>query len=192
MDDSVKRSPRADGQRNRAKLVEAAAPLARAGGDDLSLDRVAKAAGVSIATLYRHFPTREALLLEISQQDALEYRDRASTLLETMRPVQALAIWLQEMGRYGLMRPGMGRAFRTAAANPVGDRVYQTFIQALDGLLEAGHEEGSIRDDLRAGDILLALCGIWELKDSAETRAQCDRLTGLIFDGLRVAAKTRI
>lgn len=189
MDEPIKRSPRSDGKRNRDKLLKAATPLAQAGGDEFSLDQVARDAGVSIATLYRHFPTREALLLEISQQDAAHYRERAADLLKTMRPVEALGQWLGEMSRYGLTRPGMSRAFRAAAAYPVGETVYRTFLEALDSLLKAGHHEGTIRSDLTAEDILLALCGLWDLKDSPETRAQCGRLSRLLVDGLQASAR---
>lgn len=185
MENTAKRSPRVDGKRNRVKLIEAAAPLARAGGQDLSLDQVAREAGVSIATLYRHFPTREALLLEISQGDAIHFHDMAANLLENKEAPEALRSWLTEMGKYGLSRPGMGRAFRTASDTPVGDHVYKTFADSLAALMKAGQDEGSIRRDLSADDVMLTLCGIWELKDSPDTRAQCDRLTGLIFDGLR-------
>ncbi|MGN5238377.1 TetR/AcrR family transcriptional regulator [Rhodococcus sp. SJ-3] len=179
------RAPRADAQRNRAKLLAAAAPLAGTGGGELSLEQVARDAGVSIATLYRHFPTRESLLLAISHQDAIDHSARASDLLATAPPVEALRQWLSEMGRYGLTRPGMGRAFRVSATEPVSDEVYRTTADALASLLAAGHGEGAIRADLSADDILLALCGLWDLEDSPEARAQCDRLTGLLYDGLR-------
>lgn len=185
MSHPVKRAPRADGQRNRAKLLSAAAPLAGPDGDELSLDRVARDAGVSIATLYRHFPTREALLLAISEQDAADHHQRAVQLLAEREPVAALGIWLQEMGRYGLTRPGMARAFRAAANDPVGDEVYRTTIDALAMLLTAGQQERAVRSDLSADDVLLALCGLWDLKDSPEARAQCNRLTGLLLDGLQ-------
>lgn len=181
----TRRAPRADGRRNRAKLLAAAEPLVGPGGDELSLGQVARDAGVSIATLYRHFPTREALLLAISQQDALEHRKRAEQLLDEHGPVDALRLWLQEMGRYGLTRPGMSRAFRAAANDPVGDEVYHETVSALATLLEAGQAEEEVRSDLTADDVLLALCGLWELRDSREARAQCDRLSGLLFDGLR-------
>ncbi len=180
----AKRAPRADGIRNRAKLLESAAPLKGPGGDGFPLEQIAREAGVSIATLYRHFPTREALLLAISQQDAVEHRARADHLLSRLAPAEALGRWLQEMGRYGLARPGMAAAFRAAAADPVGDEVYRINVDALARLLEAGQRAGEIREDLSAEDVLLALCGLWELKDSPDARAQCDRLTRLLLDGL--------
>lgn len=185
MNERSKRVPRADGQRNRAKLLEAACAIASAGGEELYLEQVARQAGVSIATLYRHFPSRETLLLEMSQQDAIDYHARAVTLLEDLMPVAALAQWLDEMSRYGLIRPGMATAFRAAAHDPVGDKVYRTFSEALGSLLAAGQVAGKIRTDLSADDVLLALCGLWDLKDSPETRAQCSRLAGLLVDGLQ-------
>lgn len=186
MNEATKRVPRADGQRNKAKLLEAACAIASEGGEELYLEHVARQAGVSIATLYRHFPTREALLLEMSQQDAVDYHTRAMTLLEELLPVPALALWLDEMSRYGLVRPGMATAFRAASDDPIGDKVYRTFIEALDSLLKAGQVAGKVRTDLSPDDILLALCGLWDLKDSPETRAQCSRLAGLLVDGLQV------
>lgn len=185
MNERVRRAPRVDGQRNKAKLLEAANRIVRAGCSELYLEHVARDAGVSIATLYRHFPTREALLLEISQQDAVEFRDRAIQLLRDKLPVEALELWLGEMSRYGLSRPGMSSAFRAAANDPLGDEVYRMFLGALNSLLNAGQEVGAVRKDLGAEDILLALCGLWDLKDSPATRAQCGRLSGLLVDGLK-------
>ena len=179
------RAPRADALRNRDRLLTAAAPLVRPGGGALSLGQVARDAGVSIATLYRHFPTRESLLLALSRHDALEHSARAAHLLETLPPLEALGRWLQEMGRYGLTRPGMARAFRSAASDPLGDEVYRLTVEALDSLMTAAARSGEIREDLGAGDLLLALGGLWDLEDSPAARAQCDRLTGLLVDGLR-------
>lgn len=189
MNEVVKRGPRADGQRNKVKLLEAACMIASAGVEELYLEQVARHAGVSIATLYRHFPTREALLLEMSQQDAVDYQARALTLLNNLLPVAALAQWLDEMSRYGLARPGMAAAFRAAANDPIGDKVYRTFIDALSSLLKAGQVTGKVRTDMSADDVLLALCGLWDLKDSPETRAQCSRLAGLLVDGLQIKPK---
>lgn len=185
MSEQARRAPRADGQRNKTKLLEAATLIVRSGCAELYLEHVARDAGVSIATLYRHFPTREALLLEISQQDAVDFHDRAVELLNDMLPVEALELWLDEMSRYGLSRPGMAGAFRVAANDPLGDKVYRRFLGALDNLLAAGQGIGAIRKDLGAEDILLALCGLWDLKDSPETRAQCSRLSSLLVDGLK-------
>ncbi|MFF8577257.1 TetR/AcrR family transcriptional regulator [Streptomyces albidoflavus] len=185
MADRMKRAPRADAQRNRAKLLSAAAPLSRAGGGELPLEQVARDAGVSIATLYRHFPTREALLLALSKGDAATHSARAAHLLETATPLDALGQWLREMGRYGLTRPGMAHAFRSVAADHLDDEVYRTTADALATLLEAGRRDGTVRSDLGADDVLLALCGLWDLEDSPEARAQCDRLSGLLLDGLR-------
>jgi AcrR family transcriptional regulator len=186
VNEMVKRAPRADGQRNKVKLLKAACMIVSAGCKELYLDQVARQAGVSIATLYRHFPTREALLLEMSQQDAIDYYASAMTLLKDLPPVAALAQWLDELSQYGLVRPGMAAAFRAAADAPIGDKVYSTFIAALNSLLVAGQTSGKIRTDLSANDVLLALCGLWDLKDSQETRAQCSRLAGLLVDGLQV------
>lgn len=185
MPDGAKRALRSDAQRNRERLLSAAAPLSRVGGGELSLEQVARDAGVSIATLYRHFPTREALLLALSRDDAAAHSALAARLLATATPIRALEQWLHQMGRYGLTRPGMARAFRAAAADPTGDEVYHTTVDALAGLLEAGRRDGAIRSDLGADDVILALCGLWDLEDSPEARAQCDRLSGLLLDGLR-------
>lgn len=151
----------------------------------MALEQVARDAGVSIATLHRDFPTREALLLALSRDDAATHSALAARLLTTTTPTRALGQWLPTMGRYGLTRPGMARAFRSAAADPAGDEVYRTTVDALACLLEAGRRDGAIRSDLGADDVILALCGLWDLEDSPEARARCDRLSGLLLDGLR-------
>src|SRR6476469_5077163 len=89
------RKPRADGVRNRERVLEAAKAVFSAGGSDASLEAVAKRAGVGIGTLYRHFPTREALFEAVYRREVDQLSDLAEHLKGTADPVDALRRWLK-------------------------------------------------------------------------------------------------
>ncbi|MDT0267280.1 helix-turn-helix domain-containing protein [Streptomyces sp. DSM 44915] len=177
---------RADARRNRDQLLAAAIALLPQKGSQLSLEAVARRAGVSIATLYRHFPTREALILAVHHQEMTSLADEAGELAATLPAEQALQRWLHRLGRYGSTRPGLGDAFRTAAltGEELLEETYQVTVQALDLLIAGAAAAGHARPDVRGGDVLLALCGVWDLPDTPASRAQTDRVVGLLLDGL--------
>src|SRR5499433_1511780 len=91
------RPMRADAQRNYERLLSAAAAaFAEHGADDVSLEEIARRAGVGIGTLYRHFPTRQALLEAVYRDQVEALRARADELLVSVPPGAALAIWLRD------------------------------------------------------------------------------------------------
>src|ERR1700712_5592126 len=94
------RASRSDAQRNRARIMDVARE-AMANGDPVSMTGIAKLAGIGVGTLYRHFPTREALILEIYSRDIQSVLDLASTLLDRHPPLVALRAWLDEVARSG-------------------------------------------------------------------------------------------
>lgn len=177
---------RADAQRNRDRLLEAAVELLPQEGPRLSLEGVARRARVSIATLYRHFPTREALVLAVHHQEMTELARWADELADTLPAEQALTRWLHRLGRYGSTRPGLGEAFRAAAlaGEELLDQAYEVTVHALGRLIAGGVDAGHARSDIGAGDVLLALCGVWDLPDTPAANAQTDRVVKLLLDGL--------
>ncbi|WP_433521340.1 TetR/AcrR family transcriptional regulator [Nocardia pseudovaccinii] len=184
------RALRADAQRNYDSLLRAAVQELEeltAPGGQMALEAVARRAGVSIATLYRHFPTREALFLAVYRREMQEFGQWADQLLTQLPPEQALARWLRKIGRYGGTRPGMADAFRAAAA--AGEEqmhdAYGETIGGLKRLLRHGVATAAIRGDIHADDVMLALCGVWELPDTPDAHRQSDRVVNLILDGLR-------
>src|ERR1700754_1113732 len=101
------RRPRADGLRNRERVLEAAKAIFSAGGADASLEAVARHAGVGIGTLYRHFPTREALFEAVYRREVGQLVDLADQLKTEPAPTQALRRWLQSSVEFVATKKGM-------------------------------------------------------------------------------------
>ncbi|MCX4681200.1 TetR/AcrR family transcriptional regulator [Streptomyces sp. NBC_01433] len=179
---------RADARRNRDRLLTVATELLADSHGQLSLEAVARRADVGIATLYRHFPTREALVLAVYHHEMEQLGRRAGELLAAHGPDEALARWLGELSLYGTTRPGVADAFRAAAASrdELVHRTYTHITTALTHLLRAAAQTGSTRTDIGADDLLPAVCGAWELPDTPTARQQAGRLVGLLIDGLHV------
>ena len=112
------RQPRADAVRNRERLLDAAADVFGAGGPDASLEAVAKRAGVGIGTLYRHFPTREALFEAVYRREVDQLGELAERLAGEATPVDALRRWLHANVRLIATKKGMVAALALAAHRP--------------------------------------------------------------------------
>jgi AcrR family transcriptional regulator len=183
---SGERTLRADAQRNRDRLLEVAA-RAFAAGDDATLEAIAREAGVGIGTLYRHFPTREALVEAAYRNELARLCDAAGDLLGSRPPDEALRTWMDRFVDYMTTKRGMAEALRAVIAsggNPFAhsrDRM----VEALGRLLRAGAEAGTLRPDADPADVLTALCGVSLTAGEPDRRAQAGRLLDLIMDGLR-------
>src|SRR5713226_3451259 len=112
------RKPRADALRNRERVLEAARTVFSTGGPEASLEAVAKTAGVGIGTLYRHFPTREALFDAVYRHEAQQLADLAERLKEEAEPVEALRQWMRSNVRFVATKKGMSAALALAAYKP--------------------------------------------------------------------------
>src|ERR1700728_2686241 len=108
------RRPRADAVRNRDRVLEAAKTVFSAGGPDASLEAVARAAGVGIGTLYRHFPTREALFEAVYRREVEQLADLAEQLKTEASPVEALRRWLRANVEFVATKKGMSAALALA------------------------------------------------------------------------------
>jgi AcrR family transcriptional regulator len=183
---SPRRTLRADAQRNREHLIATAAE-AFASGQAISLDAIAKRAGVGSGTLYRHFPTREDLVEEIYRDQIRPLRDDAQALLATELPAQALHTWMCNFAEWAGERRGICEALVAMSASgrfgtgPVCDEVQRI----LGMLLEAGSEAGELRGDIDAADIGGILAGLLSVAGAPEQRAQLDRMFTIVVDGLR-------
>ncbi|MGY1810431.1 TetR/AcrR family transcriptional regulator [Blastococcus sp. SYSU D00669] len=180
------RALRADAQRNRDRLLEVAAH-AFAAGEDVTLEAIAREAGVGIGTLYRHFPTREALVEAAYRNELARLCDAAAELLRTQPPEAALRTWMDRFVDYMTTKRGMADALKAVIAsggNPFAhsrDRM----TEALALLLRAGAEAGTLRADADPADVLTGLSGISLAAGDAERREQAGRLLDLLVDGLR-------
>jgi AcrR family transcriptional regulator len=182
------RKPRADAVRNRERLLETAADIFSAGGPDASLEAVAKRAGVGIGTLYRHFPTREALFEAVYRREVDQLSDLAERLADEVEPVEALRRWLHANVRLVATKKGMVAALALAAYRPSELHAYSAdrLAKAVGSLLDRAAKAGDIRADITAEDLLRALVGMsYNVYDTPNWRKTALRLADIFVDGLR-------
>jgi AcrR family transcriptional regulator len=181
------RPPRADAQRNRERLLEVAVRVFTEEGAAATLDGIAKRAGVGIGTLYRHFPTREALIEAAYRNELTRLCESATDLLATMPPDKALRTWMDRFVDYMLTKHGMADALNSVIASGVNpyEHSRSRMVAALSALLAAGQSAGQLRGDVAADDVFAGIRGIaLAAKDPAQ-REQAGRLLDLLYDGLR-------
>ncbi|MCD2186536.1 TetR/AcrR family transcriptional regulator [Actinomycetospora soli] len=174
--------PRADAARNRARLLEAAAAAFLAGGDP-TLEWIARDAGVGIGTLYRHFPTREALVEAV-------YRAELERLCRDVDPgphaATAFRAWLDRYAEFVLTKRGMADTFRAMVADgslaPL--RTREHVGAAVDTFLTAGAADGSLRPGVAADDVVTLLVGVVVTLQDADDRARTGRLLDLVCSAL--------
>ncbi|MGW5257686.1 TetR/AcrR family transcriptional regulator [Streptomyces sp. NPDC004012] len=154
------------------------------GGADVSLDAIAREAGVGSGTLYRHFPTREALVEAVYHSELTRLCESAGELLATAAPREALRAWMGGFLHYARTKLGLADALGAliaSGANPY-EHSRARILTALTELLESAATEGSVRDDLAPFDVLTSLSGI---ALASTDPAQHERLLDLLMDGLR-------
>ncbi|SME90579.1 transcriptional regulator, TetR family [Tistlia consotensis] len=182
------RKPRADALRNRERLLVAAKTVFSAGGADASLEAVAREAGVGIGTLYRHFPTREALFEAVYRREVEQVAELAERLQGADDPVEALRSWLHRNVELVATKKGMAAALALAAH---GDSELFTYSKqrlraAVGSLLERAVAAGAIRPDIGPHDLLHALIGLCMQHGQPGWQASVRRLIDVLVDGLRV------
>jgi AcrR family transcriptional regulator len=183
------RKPRADVQRNRAALLEAAQRHFLQHGVGTSLEAVAKEAGVGPATLYRHFPTREALLAAVLQTRSEELVARQADIEQLDDPAEALEQWLRAMEDYfsaysGLPEPLMAAARAQEPDSPLTIPC-DILISATDEYVRAAQLAGRVRASVRGHDLFLAACSVAWIKGTGTEGEPLDRLRTLIASGYR-------
>jgi len=183
------RKPRADAQRNRERVLAAAKTVFSAGGPDASLEAVAREASVGIGTLYRHFPTREALYEAVYRREVEQLGELAEELKENGAPVEALRQWLRANVEFVATKKGMAAALALAAGGPPSELTalsYDRLTKAIAILLERAASSGEIRADVSAEDLLRTLVGMCLLHDQPGWQAGVIRMLDVLVDGLRV------
>src|ERR1700722_3954876 len=156
------RKPRADSILNRERLMQAATEIFAAGGPQASLEAVARRAEVGIGTLYRHFPTREALFEAVYRREVDQLGDLADRLTREADPVEALRAWLHAQVRLVATKKGMIGGLQLAAHGSSELKAYsfERLTRALSALLERGVAARAIRSDISADDVLRAIVGM--------------------------------
>jgi AcrR family transcriptional regulator len=185
---TIVRKPRADAARNRERVLEAAHAVFSAGGADASLEAVARRAGVGIGTLYRHFPTREALYEAVYRREVEQLGELAEQLKNEPRPVDALRRWLRANVEFVATKKGMSAALALAAQGMPDLRSYsfERLTKAIGVLLDRAVAAGEIRADMRPEDVLRALIGMCLIHDQPGWQATVLRLLDVFVDGLRI------
>jgi len=182
------RKPRADAVRNRERLLEAAREVFSAGGAEASLETVARAAGVGIGTLYRHFPTREALFEAVYRREVQHLADLAGQLKKEAQPVDALRRWMHSNVKFVATKKGMSAALALAAYknSKLFSSSFDQLTRAVGGLLDRAIATGEIRDDVSPEDLLRTLVGMGYTHDQPGWQKSVLRLVDVFVDGLRI------
>src|SRR3954469_10755329 len=181
------RRPRSDSVRNRELLLEAAAAVFGGGGPDASLDAVARRAGVGIGTLYRHFPTREALFEAVYRHEVDQLGDLAERLATEAAPVDALRRWLHANVQLVATKKGMLAGLALAVQKPSELYVYsfERLTKAAGVLLERAGAAGELRQDITPEELIRALVGMCYMHDQPGWQPSVLRLVDVLVDGLR-------
>ncbi|RIY02529.1 TetR/AcrR family transcriptional regulator [Aureimonas flava] len=184
------RRPRADSARNRERLLVAAAEVFRAGDGRASLEAVARRAGVGIGTLYRHFPTREALFEAVYRREVEQLVRLAETLAVSEPPLPALRLWLREEVRLVATKRGMLAALALAVDS--GSELYafsfRNLSHAVGTLLDRCVAAGDVRGDVGPEDLLQTLVGLCLMAREPDWESNVVRLMDVFVDGMRVGA----
>jgi AcrR family transcriptional regulator len=182
--------PRADATRNRGQLLEAATRVfVRAGGTEPSMRAIAREAGVGIATLYRHFPTRESLVDAVYRDQVARLTAGARELLPQLPPPMALRRWMDLFGDWIATKNGMlDTLLAMIESGEIAHAQTRTeLLAAIDTILDAGRATGELRGDVTAEDVAASLIGIFTVAHPpAGDRAT--RLLNILNDGLRPTA----
>jgi AcrR family transcriptional regulator len=184
---SIRRKTRTDAQRNRERILEVAKQAFTRSGANASLDDIAKDAGVGAGTLYRHFPTRDALIeavyrTEVEKLAAAEWR-----FAEAMPPIEALRAWMLLFVDYIATKQIIAPALNTFVGGP--SKLYEgsrAQIQgAIDALVKRAIKSGDIRKDLDPFDLLRALIGVSNVASSPDWQQSARRLVEILITGSR-------
>lgn len=149
------------------------------------MNEIAKRAGVGAGTLYRHFPTREALILAVYRHDVQRLVSSVPRLLRAHPPLDALRAWFLKLAEYVRVKHGLGEALDSAAAEDVVSQTYAPLVAAAGELLDACAADGSLRSDLDPADVVLLMSFLWRVGDGAEGKRQAKRVMELAIHGLQ-------
>jgi AcrR family transcriptional regulator len=175
--------------RNRFAIIEAAHELF-ADNPLVPLSEVAKRAGVGAGTLYRHFPTREDLILAAYQHDIERLTTTADELLARRPSAKAAFIeWFETLSAYIRIKHGLGDALHSAAAQDVIDASWAPTTAAVAKLVDACVAEGTIAAGHDPADIIMLMSFLWRVADNDDGVAQGRRLIAAVFSGLREAPR---
>jgi AcrR family transcriptional regulator len=181
------RRPRADAERNRARLLDAARAAFASGQAPVSLERIAKEADVGIGTLYRHFPTREALVEALYRRELADLCASAADLLAAQPPEEALRAWMDRFACYVAAKREMADTLRTVFASGAMtlSEARRDLTSAVRTILEAGAAAGTLRADVRPEDVVAMTVGAFTATSLDGGHEQLNRMLDLLMDAIR-------
>jgi AcrR family transcriptional regulator len=181
------RKPRADAQRNRERILEVAKDAFTQSGANISLDDVAKQAGIGAGTLYRHFPTRDALLEAVYRTEVEKLAAAEQEFSEAMPPIEALQAWMFLFVDYIATKQIIAPALNTLVGGP--SKLFETSGGLIKGAIQAlvtrAIESGDIRPDLDPLDLLRALVGVSNVASVPDWQQSARRLVQILIIGSR-------
>lgn len=180
------RRRRADAERNRLRLLDVAQAAFASGEATVSLERIARDAGVGIGTLYRHFPTRVDLQAAVYRSQVETVCAAADEYMISATPDQALTGWLRAMVAYLATKRGLSRALVDSLGkdSQLITSCWGAMSDAAERLMTRAQEAGVLRDDIKPIDVLRLVHGVVIATERAPD--ETDRLLGMMLDGLRV------
>ena len=183
----AERKPRADAQQNRERILEVAKKAFTVSGANASLDDIAKDAGVGPGTLYRHFPTRDALIEAVYRTEVGRLAAAEKKFAETMSPVEALRAWMLLFVDYIATKHIIAPALNAYVGGPSklfeGSRAQ--IKGAIDSLVNRAIKSGDIRRDLDPFDLLRALIGVSNVASTPDWQQSAKRLVDILITGSR-------
>jgi AcrR family transcriptional regulator len=181
----AQRKPRMDAQRNRERILEVAKDAFARSGAGTSLDDIAKQAGVGAGTLYRHFPTRDALLEAVYRTEVEKLAAAERKLAQDLSPIEALRAWMLLFVDYIATKQIIAPALNTLVGGP--SKVYEAsgaqITGAIRALVERAIESGDIRRDLDPLDLLRALIGVSNVACGPDWQQSARRLVDILITG---------
>ncbi|MXN54079.1 TetR family transcriptional regulator [Shinella sp. AETb1-6] len=174
---------RADARANRDRILEVAREALTA-DPETPLSAIGKAAGVGQGTLYRHFPTREALALAIYRREISALAALPSTLLQEHPPLEAFRLWCAQLAVSSAMKRGVAKLLQGATSEDDERETYRQIVLAVRSLLAASEAAGAIDRGANADDVLMLLGVLWQIPSHPGRDAQAARIIALIFRGL--------
>jgi AcrR family transcriptional regulator len=187
LSDGQTRAPRADATRNRDQLLAVATRVFASAGSESSMRAIAREAGVGIATLYRHFPTRESLVDAVYRDQVARLTTGARELLRQLAPAEALRRWMDLFGDWIATKNGMLDTLLAMieSGEIVHAQTRTELLAAITEMLDAGRAAGDLRTDVSAEDVAASLIGIFTVACPPEHEARAARLLNILMDGLR-------
>jgi AcrR family transcriptional regulator len=184
---SALRKPRTDAQRNRERILEVAKQAFTRYGANTSLDDIAKEAGVGPGTLYRHFPTRDALIEAVYRTEVEKLAAAERKFAETMAPIDALRAWMLLFVDYIAAKHIIAPALNTFVGG--ASKLYEGSRAQIQGAIEAlvkrAIKSGDIRKDIEPFDLLRALIGVSNVSSTPDWQQSAKRLVDILIMGSR-------